>query len=228
MKSRRLRRAAVAVVCAVALSGCASAHPGSAAEVGDTSISDDTLQQSTAGFCDLIASVNAAQQGSTTDVPLRSAVLTALNTLVMGEALDQLAARNNVSVSNAEVRGWIDQLPLDFSTVPAPRIEDLQAVTSRVARNTLLVEKLGRVVYERQNPGGGNPPPNQIQQLGQQLASGYLNQVDVETNPRYGQVLDTQRLPGTGSLSLPVSEEGMAGRTVPQASGSLSESQKCS
>lgn len=227
MISRRLRGAAVAAVCAVALSSCGPAHPGSAAQVGDTSISDEQLQQSTDGFCDLIDSINAAQQGSNPPVPVRAALLSALNTLVMGAALEQLAEEENVEVTNAEVRQWIGALPLDFSRVPDARAADLQATIEQVARNALLVEKLGRAAYEQQNPGSSGAPPAEVQQLGQQLANDYLEQVDVETNPRYGQVLDTQKLPGTGSLSVAVSEEGVNGQTVPEANNSLSETQEC-
>jgi hypothetical protein len=217
----------VAVVCAVALAGCGS-HPGAAAQVGDVSVSDEQLQRSTGGFCDLIEAINAAQQGASPPVPVRSALLSALNTLVMGVALDHLAAQNDVEVTPAEVRGWVSALPLDLTQVPPSRAEDLQAVTDRVARNALLVEELGRDAYARQNPGGAGASPEQVQRLGQQLANDYLQRVDVETDPRYGQVLDTSKLPGTGSLSIAVSEAGVAGENVPEADSTLAASQECS
>jgi hypothetical protein len=202
-------------------------HPGSAAQVGDTSISEEQLQQNTDGFCDLIDSINATQQGSNVPVPVRSALLSALNTLVLGAALDQLAVQNDIAVTNAEVQRWIAALPVDLSQVPPSRTENLQVTTQRVARNALLVEKLGRVAFERENPGGGGAPAEQVQQLGQQMADDYLDRVGAEVNPRYGQVLDTRRLPGTGSLSIAVSEEGVAGENVPEASNTLPETQEC-
>jgi SurA N-terminal domain len=225
--SRRLRRAAVAVLCTVALSGCASAHPGAAAQVGDVSISDQSLEQSASGFCELIDTINQAQQGTRTPVPLRTALLSALNTLVMGEALDQLAAQNDVEVTDAEIDQWISGLPLDFAGVPQSRTDDVAAVTQRVARNSLLMEKLGQVAFAEQNPGSGSAPPNQVQQLGQQMVNAYMQRVGVETDPRYGQVLDTQQVPGTGSLSIPVSQEGVEGQTVPEASNTLAQNEEC-
>lgn len=225
--SRRLRGAAVAVVGAVALSSCGSVHPGAAAQVGDVSISDETLQRNASGFCDLIDTINQAQQGSNPPVPTRTALLSALNTLVMGEALDQLAARNDVGVSDAEIDRWLGGLPLDFSQVPQSRIDELQAVTDRVARNTLLVDKLGRAVYAQQNPGGAGAPDDQVQQLGQRLTNAYMQRVGVEIDPRYGQVLDTQALPGSGSLSVAVSAEGVAGESVPEATNTLPHNQEC-
>ncbi len=227
MGSPRLRRAAVAVVCVLTLAGCGSVHPGAAAQVGDVSISDDQLQDSTEGFCDLIDTINAAQQGSNAPVPVRSALLSALNTLVIGAALDQLARQNDVQVSNAEVEQWIASLPIDLSQVPESRAADVLAITERVGRNTLLVEKLGRLAYERDNPGSSGAPTEDVQRLGQQMADDYLRQVDADINPRYGQVTDTQRLPGTGSLSVAVSEEGVAGENVPEPNGSLPNSQVC-
>lgn len=228
MVSPRLRGAAVVVALSVALSGCGSVHPGAAAQVGDVSISDNELQQTTQGFCDLIDTINLAQQGTNPPVPLRTALLSALNTLVTGEALDQLASRNEVTVTDAEVQRWIDGLPLDFSQVPKGRAASLRQVTELVGRNTLLVQKLGQTAYEAQSPGGQTPPPDQIQRLGQQVVTQYLDRVGVETDPRYGQALDTQRDPGTGSLSVAVSDEGVAGRSVPQASNNLPPNEECS
>jgi len=224
--SPRLRGAAVAVLCAVALSSCGPAHPGAAAQVGGVSISDETLQQNTDGFCELINTINRAQQGTTPPVSLRSALLSALNTLVMGEALDQIAARNNVTVTQAEVQQWVSGLPFDFSDVPQERRAETQEVIQRVGRNTLLLDKLGRQAYQRQNPGS-TAPSNQVQRLGQQLVNQYLQRVGVDTDPRYGQVLDTSQVPGTGSLSVAVSEEGVDAENVPDPNTDLPSGQAC-
>ena len=227
MVSRRLRGTALAAVCVVALAGCGSAHPGQAAQVGETSISDETLQRSTHGFCDLIDVINAAQQGTGAPVPVRTAVLSAMNTLVMGVAFDRLAERYDVELTNAEVREWKNQLPVDLSQVPESRADELALTLDRVARNALLAEKIGVAAQQRQNPGEPSPSPDQASALGERLASQYLKRVGAETNPRYGQVLDVQRLPGTGSFSLPVSAEGVQSRTVPEPTDRLTETQTC-
>jgi hypothetical protein len=224
--SPRLRGAAVAVVCALALSSCGPAHPGAAAQVGDVSISDETLQQNTDGFCQLIDTINQAQQGTTPPVPLRSALLSALNTLVMGVALDQVAKRNNVSVTDAEVEQWIRGLPLDLSNVPQSRLAETRVVLQRVGRNTLLLDKLGRKAFQQQNPGT-SASSNQVQQLAQQQVNQYMKRVGVETDPRYGQVLDTQQTPGTGSLSVAVSQQGLDAENVPDPNTELPPSQTC-
>jgi len=211
----------------VALSSCGPAHPGAAAQVGDVSISDDSLQQNTDGFCELINTINRAQQGTTPPVPLRSALLSALNTLVMGAALDQVAKRQHVIVTQAEVQQWVDGLPLDFSDVPPARRAETQQVIQRVGRNTLLLDKLGRQAYQQQNPGAPSVPSDQVQRLGQQLVNQYMQRVGVETDPRYGQVLDTQNVPGTGSLSVAVSREGIAAENVPNPNSPLPPGQVC-
>lgn len=228
MVSRRLRGAAAAVVCALALSSCGTVHPGAAAQVGDASISDDQLQRGTHGFCELIDLINAAQQGANPPVPVRSALLSALNTLVTGEALDQLAAQQRVDVTDAAIRQWISGLPIDISQAPAERTDEVQTITERVARNSLLVDELGAAVFAEQSPGGQEPPPNQARELGQQLLNDYLQRIDVETDPRYGQVLDTQQLPGSGSLSIAVSDQGVAGENIPEASNTLPDIAECS
>jgi hypothetical protein len=225
--SPRLRGAAVALLCVVALAGCGAGHPGAAAQVGDVSISEDSLEQSTGGFCEVIDTINLAQQGTTPPVPLRSALLSALNVLVMGEAIDQVAANNHVQVSPAEVRQWVDGLPLDFSKVPQSRKAETQVMIERVGRNTLLTEKLGRLAYQRQNPGATSAPSDQVQQIGQQLVNDYMKRVGVQTNPRYGRVFDPEQIPGTGSLSIPVTQEGLDGEGVPDPSSNLPPSQRC-
>jgi SurA N-terminal domain len=225
--SPRLRGAAVAVLCAVALSSCGPAHPGAAAQVGDVSISDETLQQNTDGFCELINTINRAQQGTTPPVPLRTALLSALNTLVMGEALDQVAARNHVTVTQAEVQRWVGSLPFDLSDVPQARRAETQAVIQRVGRNTLLLDRLGRQAYQRQNPGSTAAPSNQVQRLAQQQVNQYMQRVGVDTDPRYGQVTDTSSVPGTGSLSVAVSEEGIDAENVPDPNSDLPPGQAC-
>jgi hypothetical protein len=221
-----LRAAVLAVACAVALAGCGPAHPGEAAQVGDVSIADETLQQNTTGFCEVIDVFNITQQGTSPPVPTRSALLSALNALVMGEALDQLARRNSVEVSDAEVRQWVGGLPLDFSRVPEGRADEVDAVLERVGRNTLLVDKLGQVAYQRQNPGSA-APPDQVQRLGELWANDYMQRIGVETNPRYGQAMDPGQVPGTGSLSIPVSEEGIDGEGIPEPSNTLPQSRTC-
>jgi hypothetical protein len=225
--SPRLRAAAVAVVCAVALSSCGGGHPGAAAQVGDVSIPEESLQRKTTGFCEVIDVFNAAQQGTSPPVPMRSALLSALNALVMGEALDQLAQRNGVEVTASEVRQWIGGLPLDFSRVPESRADEVNAVLQRVGRNSLLIDKLGRAAYERQNPGSAPAPPDQVQRLGERLVNDYMRRVGVQTNPRYGQALDPGQVPGTGSLSIPVSQEGIKGEGIPQPGSTIPQNRMC-
>jgi hypothetical protein len=226
--SPRLRGAAVAVVCAVALSSCGPAHPGAAAQVGDVSISDDTLQQNTDGFCELINTINRAQQGTTPPVPLRTALLSALNTLVMGEALDQVAKRHHVTVTDGEVERWVSGLPIDLREVPRNRLAETRLTLQRVGRNTLLLDKLGRQAYQQQNPGSTSAPSNQVQQLGQALVNQYMQRVGVETDPRYGEVVDTsQQVPGTGSLSVAVTREGIEAENVPDPNAPLPPGQAC-
>lgn len=214
-------------MCALALSSCGPAHPGAAAQVGDVSISDSTLQQNTDGFCELINTINQAQQGQTPPVPLRSALLSALNTLVMGEAIDQVAKQNHVSVTDAEVQQWIDGLPLTLSDVPKDKLLVTRSVLQRVGRNTLLLDKIGRQAFEKQNPGSSSVSSNQAQQLAQQQVNQYMQRVGVETDPRYGQVLDTTQVPGTGSLSTAVSHTGLDAENVPDPNSSVPPSQTC-
>jgi hypothetical protein len=146
----------------------------------------------------------------------------------MGEALDQVAKRHHVTVTDGEVERWVSGLPIDLREVPRNRLAETRLTLQRVGRNTLLLDKLGRQAYQQQNPGSTSAPSNQIQQLGQALVNQYMQRVGVETDPRYGEVVDTsQQVPGTGSLSVAVTREGIEAENVPDPNAPLPPGQAC-
>ncbi|MDP9442943.1 MAG: hypothetical protein M3P83_00760 [Actinomycetota bacterium] len=219
---RRLARVLGVVASALMLSGCASLHPGEAAVVGDTTITEERLEEFTDGFCTVIAAINQAQGTPTSGVPVRTAVLSALNVLVVGAGADQLAAREGIELGEDEVREWVAGLPPVFEEIPAEDAETVDRVTERVARNSLLVQRLGA-------QGGPADDPQAAAERGTRRVLSYLEQVGAETDPRYGQVLDTRTSPGTGSLSVPVSSEALQADDVPQqGTRSLTGAQSCS
>lgn len=224
MRFRRLTRALTGTAVALVLAGCASLHPGEAAVVGDTTITDSELEEFTDGFCTVIAAVNEAQGTPVADIPVRTAILSGLNLLVIGAGADQLAAREGVEITRQEIRGWISALPPVFDNVPPQQEAIVEEVTERIARNSVLADKIGAM------GAGVDPPgdPTAIAQRGTQRILDYLQEVGAETDPRYGQVLDTSIQPGTGSLSVPVSAEALQAGDVPgQGTRSLTRAQSC-
>lgn len=214
--------------CAAVLAGCGSLHPGEAATVGDTVITEDQLADSTEGFCELLKAAQAAQGGGNASLPLRIASLNAANQLILGAAIDDLAAKRDLTLSDSEVDEWMRQLPFDLDGVPEDKAEAVDEITRRLARNTLLTAELGRIAFERDNPGQQPEDPQALQERGSRVAQRHLAQLDPETNPRYGNVLNPQQAnPGTGSLSQPVSDEAKEDMSVPGPTSELPEDQMC-
>jgi hypothetical protein len=214
-----LRRAGVtasAVLLSLALAGCSGLRPGEAIVVGDQTISDDTVEATSHDLCTFLGAYQVSQ-GAPPDqgVPARAVALTALQFLLREEAATQLAAQEGVEISSAQMKEYVAQLPVPPDSVPEDQRDEVQEAKQLIARTQLLTNALGE-------EGSGN-----LTESGQKRIDAYLEQVGYEVEGRHGQVLDAQSKPGTGSLSIAVSEEGVRGMDLPQG-GNTSEDELCS
>ncbi|HET7326999.1 MAG TPA: hypothetical protein VFJ14_06885 [Nocardioidaceae bacterium] len=221
-----LRRVGAGVASAVllcgVLAGCSGLRPGAAAVVGSETISDEELSEATDNFCTVLTVAQQAQaqqaQGETASspsIPVRSAATQALGLLVINSAAEQLAAEEGIEVTPAETKAWISSLPPIFEGVPADERDDVDAVTELIARTNILIGKFGQ-------SGSGN-----LTAAGQQRVRDYLDEVGYEIEQRYGQVLDPQAALGTGSLSVPVSDDAVRSLQIPEG-GVPTEAELCS
>ena len=220
-RPRGAGRALVLAGAALLLSACGSLHPGEAAVVGDATISDTQLEESTAAFCSVIRAINKDQNRPTEDIPVRTAALSALNLLVIGEGAEQLAVEEGITLTDDEVRRWIEQLPPVFDELPESEAEGVNETLELIAHNSLLISKLGR-------QGGTGVDPAAASERGTKRVLAYLEQIDAETDPRYGEAIDTSQAPGTGSLSVAISPDALRSADVPaQGTVSLTEAETC-
>ncbi|HSU36658.1 MAG TPA: hypothetical protein VLJ88_13450 [Propionibacteriaceae bacterium] len=164
-----LRRAAVSVVALLALaSGCANAEPSVVAYVGPTRISQGELDDAVAG---VTSTLQEGQQVS------KEAVV---NVLIHGVLAEQIAAANNLTVTDSERETLLKGSELaGLLDVPAAR-----PVAFDIADQQIVASKVGPEAY--------------LKAVGEK---------SVTLNPRYGVLDPTQKLIVTdqsGSLAKPV------------------------
>lgn len=167
--SRRLRLAAasLAVLALGASAGCANANPAVAAYVDGTSITQKQLDAAVAGVAQ---TVEQGQQVSPQAV---------LDAMVQGVIADQIAAKNNIVVTDAER----DSALQGSNLAPLLPIPAAKAIAYDVADSQIVAQKVGSQPY--------------LAQVAQQ---------QVTINPRYGVLDPKQKLivaDQSGSLAKP-------------------------
>ena len=169
--TRRLRlvSAALAVVALGVTAGCANASPSVAAYVDGTAITSTQLDAAVAGV------------GQTIEQGQQVSPQAVLDALIHGVIADQIAARNNVTVTDAERNAALQGSNLE-PLLPIPAAKE---VAYDVADQQIVAQKVG--------------------------SQPYLDQVaaqQVTVNPRYGVLDEKQKLIVTdesGSLARPAS-----------------------
>lgn len=160
----------------LALTACGGQQAGAAAIVGDTSITEDHLNNS-------IQTVLAAQ-GRSVDDASYAMTSTALDRMITTELVDQLAADLDVEVTQGEIDAVIaayveqaggeeelENFLLQQDVAP----EEIPALL----RLNLLVEKLGVLIDPQ-----GTPETQSMAVF--QIASVFADEVGVTVNPRFG------------------------------------------
>lgn len=158
---------AATVAALIGLAGCSGAEPGVAAYVDGTKITDTQVSAAVAGIS---ATLAEGQQVSTPAV---------INAMIHGAIAEQLAAANNIAISDTERETLLKGSNLE-SLVTVP---DARSVAYDVADQQIVSTKLGAEAY---------------------LAA--VAQQDVTLNPRYGVLDPAQKLIVTdesGSLAKP-------------------------
>jgi hypothetical protein len=173
--SRRGRRllAAGAIVAVLATAGCSRANPSVVAYVGD----DGRVTQT-----DLDAAVSGISQ---TLEPGQSVAQSAvINAMIHGEIAAQVAAANNITVTDADR----DKVLASSNLAPLLNVPAAKQIAYDVADTQIVPTKVGADAY---------------------LAA--VKKTPVELNPRFGQLDETQKMiidASSGSLSTPAPAAG--------------------
>lgn len=169
-------RAAIAVVAVLALSACSGQTAGSAAIVGDTRITDETISAEVENLL--------TAQGKSLDDASPSMMATALGRAVTTELVDQVATKEGVTVNAGEIDAVLDAYGeqagglAEFEKYLLTQDVAPDQITS-IIRLNIQVEKLGLKLAPNESPD--------MQSLAVfQIVGTYSEEVGVEISPRYG------------------------------------------
>lgn len=230
-RSRTLRGSVLASlvgVAALVMSAC-SAHPGSAAVVGSTSISASRLDNVASALC--AAQAGAGQTGQPSQaLASRAARQGALDVLINSELSRQYGSSQGVQPDQKQVSSALAANAKSIAGLPAERRADFKQTLREYAEGQLMLIDVGR--RELSKSGQQNVTEQQAVSEGTKLRNAWAaKHVDVSVDPRYGEYSKNALLPTSGSLSVAASASAQDGSSPDPSAGwvaSLPASQKCS
>lgn len=182
----RTRLTVVAAAALLALTGCSSLSPNTAASIGDTRITTGDLDQFARGFCAFQTAASSAKSSQET----RS---TALTIMVRNRLAEQFGTgpidETQVNQAIASVEPTLTKLSSDeraefLSEVRASVVGDQYAANAAVAAN-------------------GGQAPSDLQSATNKVWDAWSKEADVRLDPRFGDWTGTQAAQASGSLSVP-------------------------
>ena len=225
MARSRTVLAAVAAAAGLALSAC-SAHPGSAAVVGDESISDSRVDDVASALC---AAQGGGQSGGQ-DLASRGARQGALDVLINSALSRQYGASQGVEPDQEQVSAALAANEQNISGLPAEHRQDFKDTLREYAEGQLMLIDIGR--RELAKAGTKNATEQQAVSEGTKLRNAWAaKNADVTVDPRFGEYSKNALLPKSGSLSVAASQSATDGSSPDPSPGwiaALPASQKCS
>lgn len=227
---RRTVRSVVAAAAALglmSLSGC-GLQPGVAAEVGEAKISSDRVDQVAAALCS--ANMNPATPGGEApQLPSSGARMGALQVLVDAELARQFGESVGVEADPGQVAGALAQNEPGIAALPEDRQDAFRDVLRDFTTGQLMLIEIG----SQSLAAGGSTEFTEDEALGEgrRLQAEYVEQLDVEIDPRFGEFSEGQLVPGSPSLSVAQSEFALQsdpGNPDPAFAAQLPISQLCS
>ncbi len=199
---RKHRLAGLAVVAALAVSSC-TFHPGSAAVVNGTSISQRTVDDLVGAACDYITLLGQKNSGASQPRPVSFFKHLFTQSYISFGITAKAARELRVSVSPAAIAKLTDQQPLPAGLSAGDR-EKLTAFFTGSARAQLQQEVIGAHLNDPAVTTADNVSQADLPAAKPYLAT-YERKQSVQVNPAYGS-WNGQRLVDTdGSLSVPQS-----------------------
>lgn len=219
------RPLSAAAAVAVLLSGCGSVSPGTAATVGDETITVDQVDDAAAAVC---SSVERELKSGSQVVAMSQMKQYALSLLAAAAEGRQIAEEYDID-PGATVERQRAQFEAQAETLPEDLRDDYVAVMSAETLVTAVLTEAGREALEAEGVEGSTT--DEIGQRGSDIFATWPDSNGIEVDPRYGLELVDGRLQQVDrSLSVPVSETALAGAAAdpePAYVRSLPQSQRC-
>lgn len=226
-RSRFTKVAALAAAAAFVLSGC-GVHPGAAAVVGDTVITDKQVDAVAEGLCSANVRGAAANGQPAQDLASRGARQGALQVLLDSELSRQLGEQQGVEPDQEQVSAALARNEQGLRMLPEDQRPAFRDALKKYAEGQLMLIEAGRKSLEQK--GQSSPTDDAALAEGNRLRAAYAKRIDIEVDPRYGTYSDGNLHPDSGSLSLAVSPRAFDGQSSdPSAAwvSALPASQKC-
>lgn len=206
-----LRRAAVgSLVVALALSGCGvagdSLRPGLAAQVGDSEISLETVNEAASDLCDMITGL--AAEGNASTVPGSAVRDNALQFTVLREFGDQLAEEYDVTPGDL-YRDSSEQQEAQLSELGVDR-DLLDGLLPTLTAPDYFGDILQQIGQDELGLSADEDTQGQGIEEGLRIAREWESEHGLEINPRFSDMsigdLDAFLQTETQDLSVPVSD----------------------
>jgi hypothetical protein len=218
-----VRTGVVAAVAALLLAGCGSTAPGVAAQVDGERITDEDVDE----FAEVLCSLGQLP-GTESGTPTSQARFNALSILLVTELGQQVGDVD--AVDPEELAAAKQQLAAGREQVPEGSRDTFDQVAADYVESQLALIERGRDSLEEQGADdGGNV--DEAMAEGMRLVQQYVEEADVEVDPRYGRLEGGQLVPESGSLSVPVSDFAVGAaeeQPTEELVSQLPASQKCS
>ena len=200
------RRIAALGAAGLALSGCGSASPGVAVEVGDQEISTGRVDSAAAHMCTALSEQFEAEG---TTVPMGFVRQGVVQLLTLRAQAEQIAEEYGVEPGSTYTND-VSQREITAESMPEEVREDYVELTSANALAQDVLEQVGRIRLEEQ--GVADPTLEQVSQAGVDVFNVWPDANGVEIDPRYGlENVDGVLTPVDTNLSVAVSDAAKSG-----------------
>ena len=217
-----LGRLALVGAAIVLLSGCGSARPGVAAEVGSETISVDAVDELAGNVCTLQESLpegGANQPQTTSGLAARDG---ALQSLILRSIADQMADDYGFTAGK-DFESQVDRVRLQFESVDQDKVEAALPAYTSIPYFIDIMRQIGETT-------GDNLAGNQALTAGIKKAQEWQDDHPITTNPMFGsfsigdQEIESER----DDLAFPASQSAKdASSGSADYFASLPESQRC-
>lgn len=227
-RARKLRVAAAAAAAVMSLAGC-GLTPGAAAVVGDATISSEEVDDAATALCAANIAGAEARGQTAPALPARGARQGALQLLIESELTHQFAESRGVEADQQQVSATIQSNAAGLAALPEAQRDEFLELLRGFAESQALLTEIGQAELGEQ----ATEAPSGEQAVAEGLRQRQLwvqDHAQVEVDPRYGDYVKGSLTPGSGSLSIPVSERARQGQNAnpsPQWVAGLPASQKC-
>ncbi len=225
----RVLTAALACVGLLAAAGC-ELRPGVAAEVGDTRISVERVDAVASAICAANLSAAEAQGAPAQEIPTAGPRIGALQVLISSEVSRQLGEALDIEAAPGELSAALAQNDAGIAALPADRREVFRETLRDFTEGQLILIGVGRAALGA--VGQTDVTDDEALAEGTRIQAAYLaEEIDVRVDPRFGEIVDGQLVPGDTDLSVAQSQRAVdadAAQPDPSYVSSLPVSLLCS